>query len=214
MVTRWRFELVWLVAALLIGQSGCASLRPSEEVRAQLGTVGVASDPSMPATDVVAPARGRVEGAGRGAAAAAVLDPALDGLKAGLQGAVRDRVLAEARRLTPHAFVPLPEDDFRAVKEPGIDTVLEINVLRFDLVAPGADRRAPINPKLAPFIVARARFLRVTDGEELHQQTFWVRGKKRQYVGWAEDGTRPLHEEVDRVVGELAGKIVEELFLR
>jgi len=50
-----------------LGQVGCATLRPSEEIRAKLGTIGVASAQFTPQVNQDTPPRGSAAGAARGA---------------------------------------------------------------------------------------------------------------------------------------------------
>jgi len=66
------FTIVCLAIIFLIGQLGCAAkptnLRVTEVLRAQFDTIAVAPGRSTPGTDFSRPAKGRVRGAGRGAA--------------------------------------------------------------------------------------------------------------------------------------------------
>ena len=69
-------KIIWLSIIVLLWQAGCASgpVRyllpppPSEEVRAQLGTIGVVSAHFIPKAEFQMPASGGKAGAGRGAA--------------------------------------------------------------------------------------------------------------------------------------------------
>ncbi len=65
--------VVWISIFFLMGQVGCALTPPpllSEEVRAQLGTIGVVSARFIPEAQFEAPTSGKGSGAAKGAAAA------------------------------------------------------------------------------------------------------------------------------------------------
>ena len=66
--------IIWLSITLLIGPWGCAHAPAplSEQVRAQLGTVGVVSARFIPEAEFQTPAKGWAGGAGRGAPRGAV----------------------------------------------------------------------------------------------------------------------------------------------
>ncbi len=66
--------IAWICLALLLVQSGCASLMPpqvsappSEDIRNRLGTIGVVAARFTPALDIQAPTRGKGHGTGKGA---------------------------------------------------------------------------------------------------------------------------------------------------
>ncbi len=62
-----RHTYLAVLALLVLGQVGCATLRPSEETRAKLGTIGVASAQFTPQVNQETPPRGSAAGAARGA---------------------------------------------------------------------------------------------------------------------------------------------------
>lgn len=62
-----RHTYLAVLALLVLGQVGCATLRPSQEIRAKLGTIGVASAQLTPQVNLDTP-RGPAAGAARGAA--------------------------------------------------------------------------------------------------------------------------------------------------
>lgn len=69
MAHTFRFIMIWLCVILLILQSGCATTPAPpylpEEVRAQLGNVGIVTAKFRPETDLSVPAKGWLAGAGR-----------------------------------------------------------------------------------------------------------------------------------------------------
>jgi hypothetical protein len=68
MFTTVRTIVVWCCIILILSQSGCAHApKPClpDEVRAQLGTVGIVSARFRPDVDLSVPAKGRLAGAGR-----------------------------------------------------------------------------------------------------------------------------------------------------
>jgi hypothetical protein len=81
MNARWRPAPALLAAAVLAAHSGCASVgpqesphRPSEETRSRFGRVGVTWDRSGDGLGGYVPARGSLDGAGRGAVAGMLVD--------------------------------------------------------------------------------------------------------------------------------------------
>ena len=63
--------IVWFSITLLTIQLGCAHAPPSEQVRAELGAIGVVSARFLPKVVVSTPAKGQADGASRGAELAA-----------------------------------------------------------------------------------------------------------------------------------------------
>jgi hypothetical protein len=75
MITRQlNLSHLFLCLTFVIWQSGCAHQRPllSEEIRAELGTIGVVSARFVPKVEIETPAAGSLSGMGRGAAGGAV----------------------------------------------------------------------------------------------------------------------------------------------
>ena len=191
----------------LAGAGRAAMVTPPEPLSAALWLVFV-----VPAVAAVGTVAGGVYGAfaaesgGKVKEAEAALNKALGELK--VQETMRDRVLQEAVDKTPHTFVLIHDQaPYSSLADKGIDTVLEISVLRFGLAGSG------VNPPLALVISVRASLIRISDGTELYGRPWIYHSRKRKLTDWAADDAQPFREEVDRVYQGLAERIVEELFL-
>lgn len=128
-----------------------------------------------------------------------------------------DLVFATAREMTLHPLV-LIEDmgpttldekvDYHPLKERGINTVLELKVLRVGLWG-----EKGINPPLGFFMTVNARYIRVEDGKDLYDHTFRFEGVSRKFADWAENSGEPFRKELERCYQTLATEIVEKLSL-
>ncbi|PYQ02530.1 MAG: hypothetical protein DMF83_23355 [Acidobacteria bacterium] len=282
--------MIVLVLLLCAGSWGCALKRqplpqsPTDEVRAQLKTVGLAAAGLDPQTQVNAPTSGKgmgaVKGAGYGLALgvtpglaiaggvakgchasgrlgavvcgaalafglgvaaaggtvgalggsvygavtaepASRVDAAETGLKsavsqANIQAALRDHVLEAVRRRSALNFVTVDDQgpsavgeriDYRALAGEGIDTILEVSVLRIALVGQGG-----INPPVSLFMAAGASLVRTADGVEIYAEKFEYRGPGALFLEWAAADAQMFRQEVDRGTRSLAEKIVRLLF--
>lgn len=107
-VRRQGAVMAWLLTLVLVGQVGCAThprsiSPPSEQVRAQLGTIGIVSPSLAPEPALQGPTSGKVAGAAKGAGLGAgymILGGLEAGAHAGQGGAV---VLLMAIGLAPVA---------------------------------------------------------------------------------------------------------------
>jgi hypothetical protein len=112
----FRTVMVWLVIMLLLGQWGCAIhshqiAPPSEQVRAQVGTVGVASLGVIPGSALEGPTSGKWSGAAKGAGLGArnmllgglVMAAGVSFASGGAGALVGGAILALAIGLTPVA---------------------------------------------------------------------------------------------------------------
>lgn len=89
----------------------------------------------------------------------------------------------------------------------GIDTAVEVKVTSAGLEAGGAD------PVARFYLTVLVRAVAVADGSTRYQRDFRYRGNARRYEEWlAEDG-RTLAGEFESGIAELAGRILDELFL-
>jgi len=126
-----------------------------------------------------------------------------------VQETFRDRVLRVARDQTSHNFVLLQDQaPYSSLADKGVDTVLEIGVVRLIL-----EEVEGINPPLALVMSATARLVKVSDETELYLYTLVYHSRKRKLTDWAADDAQPLREEVDRAYQGLAERIVDDLFL-
>lgn len=256
--------ITWVSIALLTGQISCATAPytlpppPSEQVRTQLGTIGVVSARFAPGMDFRMPVKGPASGAGRGAAqamggvlgsggelgvialplaavvgaiggaAAAVMEPiegleeAETALKAAvaelnIQQEMRERFLQVAREQTCLPLVlmeqgPSAVDEevaHRSLATEGIHTVLEISVLRLDLLGKWWEK----DPLVALVMAVRTRLMNVPDGKKLYESSFEYRSGIFHFTEWGGDDAQLFRREVNRAYQRLAQDIVDVLFL-
>lgn len=102
---------------------------------------------------------------------------------------------------------PDEEYDYRSVVNEGIDTVLEISVLKAGLAGSGE-----IYPNLQLFIDLRTRLIRAVDGEELYAATVTYKGPIQSYPAWARDTAVSFNEELENGCEKLSERVVELLF--
>lgn len=91
----------------------------------------------------------------------------------------------------------------------GPDTALEIQVLSAALR--GTDHA---NPALAMCVEARARLLRVSDGQELFSGLLNYRGHKHKFTVWGAHDARLFRQEMERCYQELSRAAVDQLATR
>jgi hypothetical protein len=134
-----------------------------------------------------------------------------------LQETLGHRVFRAAQAQTCHRLVIDNENGPRGRKEKigyqplvadGIQTVLEISVLGFELKGPW-----DVNPELELIVSARARLVRTSDGAVLYERTLDHRSIKRRFADWATDGGGPFRVEREGALDHLAGEIVADTLL-
>ena len=112
--------------------------------------------------------------------------------------------------------------DYAGLRGTGVDTVLEIGVISIGIesCAPEFIRRMstacahdPKQPRVDLFMQARARLVRVADGEALFVRTFRFKTPRRPVAPWIAQDGRLLAEEIARGYAELAERIRDEAFL-
>jgi hypothetical protein len=256
---QWRFLPVFLGIALLLG---CVprpfQAAPWEDIRAQLGTVGVMGTEIDPAISFEGYARGRWSGAWRGAALSSLEwlegwhcgEPACGALMlitlppiavgGGISGAIAaepkhiiqasenearealatlqlqhsllTQLVERAREDTPHAILLLPEadsgvQDDTAAAEPPVDTVLELALLQVGSRGPG------VNDPVMLYMIVRARLQRIRNGLLLYEGKFASFSEQRKFTEWCADNSALLRHAYARGLEDLAGQIVDDLFL-
>ena len=143
------------------------------------------------------------------------LEAALKQLK--IQEALRNRILDIGRAKTTHNIIlveeggPVSSDEkvsYVWAKSKGIDTILEVNVMKFGLNGP-----SEANPPLEFFMSIQIRLVKVTDGSVLYANKFHYVSFPHKFIDWAQDNARLFSEECDRAYQSLAEKTVEELFM-
>jgi len=134
-----------------------------------------------------------------------------------IQEMMRDRFLAVARDKTTYPFILLdekgptvPDDEvnYHPISDKGVDTVVEISVLRYGLWAePG------MNPPLSLFMTVTTKLKRVSDGVVVCNHTFRYEGlEKLKFTKWALDHGKPLRDGMDRSFESLSKEMVEKVF--
>ena len=136
-----------------------------------------------------------------------------------IQEKMRDQFLQVAKEQTHYAFVVLkdqgpatPDEELRydSLADQGIDTVIEIGVLKFGLA--GASMEA--NPSLSLFMTLRTRLIRIADGELLYDVILTYESEVNQTLDvWAANGAQLFREELGPCYPTLVDKVVEEVFL-
>lgn len=188
---------------------------PASDPRASL--VWVAAWMALaPVGAVVGGVKGAAEGVSpeKRKAARETVDAVCMGVK--FQEMMRDCVIQVGREQTRRPLIALQEGgptadgeqvSYRHLGAKGIDTVLEVSLLKFGLEGEG------INPPLALTMTERTRLIRAADGKVLYDHRLTYSGAKRKFVDWANDNAQPLREELERCRRHLAERIIEEVFL-
>ena len=136
-----------------------------------------------------------------------------------IQEKMRDQFLQVAREQTHYSFVVLedqgpatPGEDlsYDSLADRGIDTVVEIGVLKFGL---GGDPMT-VNPSLSLFMTLRTRLIRIADGEAVYDATLTYESEVNRTLDvWEANGAHLFREKFGPCYHTLAEKIVEEVFL-
>ena len=132
------------------------------------------------------------------------------------QEITRNRLLNTAREKTAYTFVNLGEQgpstpgekfDYCSLANNGVDTVLEISVLKAGLAGSGE-----IYPDVQVFVTSRTRLIRAADGEELYAATVTYKGAMHWYSAWADENGKRFREELENSCERLSARAVEVLF--
>ena len=134
-----------------------------------------------------------------------------------IQQALGERIFEHARARTPHTFKLLLDQGpsivnenpyYRPLASHGIDTIVETNVLKVELVGEGC-----INPPLHVHVTVRVRLIRAADNTSLYEGKFDYSSKDHNLTKWAANDAQLFREVVARANEVLSGEIVDELFL-
>jgi len=143
--------------------------------------------------------------------AEAALTRALAELK--IQEALRDRLVTLARDDTGLVLVPggdvgpTESDmavDYRPLAAQGMDTIIEVSVIRLGLTG---DRG--VNPALALSMAARIRLVRGADGAELYHQELIHRSGSWKFVEWAANDAEAFREAMDAAYTDVSRQIIQ-----
>jgi hypothetical protein len=140
---------------------------------------------------------------------------ALDDLK--IQEAVRDRVIQNARELTPNSITLLTNQELTAAEiehsypildSKGVNAVVDLSDVTVELRA--AD--LVVNPSRKLFLTVWCRLIRTVDGAELDSRLITDEmGGTRSVAKWADQNAQAFREEVTQAAQRLAQQVVKEL---
>jgi len=141
---------------------------------------------------------------------------ALDDLK--IQEALRDRVIQNARGLTPNSIILLTNQEITAAEiehsylvldSKGINWVVDLSEVTVELRA--AD--SAVNPFRKLFLTVWCRLFRTVDGAELDSRLVTDEmGGTRSVAEWTDQNAQVFREEVTQAAQHLAQQVVKELF--
>jgi hypothetical protein len=97
--------------------------------------------------------------------------------------------------------------DYRDLADEGWDTVLEVEVVWFELFVEG-----DINPKISPKLILQGRLIRTRDNTELYRRKWLLWGEERNYFEAAADNARLFRQDLQQAYGALADRIIDDLF--
>ncbi len=141
-----------------------------------------------------------------------------------LQQHVVDRAMAYAQRMTRQTLVAAPAEGparldqnpgYSALRKEGIDTVLEISVLKVGMFGAG-QLKSPgglAGPAYTLVMIARGRLLRVSDAAVLHDRRYAFISVPLTTETWAENNAEALRRNLNAGLQDLVEQIVDRLFL-
>ncbi len=139
-----------------------------------------------------------------------------------IQETMAEHVFKTGMELTDYRFEllegqgpasPDEKPNYGYLKEKGIDTVLEVSVSNVGFEGERGKNPIPL------FMSLQTRLIQLTDELEIYSQEFGYKSRTRNFFGWDDfawavsNNQRLLREEFDPCYKNLAGRIVEELFL-
>jgi hypothetical protein len=134
-----------------------------------------------------------------------------------IQETMREQFVSVFRKHTRDSFyliqgkgpnAPDEEISYAFLTDEGIDTVLELSVLRFGLWG-----ESGLNPPLTFFMTVRAKVIRVKDSSIIYSHTFRYEGTYQKFTDWASGNGQLFREEFKQCYPTLANDIVAKLFL-
>jgi hypothetical protein len=141
---------------------------------------------------------------------------ALDHLK--IQEALRDRVIQNARGLTPNSIILLTnqeltdaeiERSYPVLHSKGINTVVDLSEVTVELRA----GESAVNPFRKLFLTVWCRLFRTVDGAELDSRVITDEmGGTRSVAEWTDQNAQAFREEVTQAAQRLPQQVVKELF--
>ncbi|MBE7414132.1 MAG: hypothetical protein HS130_02405 [Deltaproteobacteria bacterium] len=98
--------------------------------------------------------------------------------------------------------------DYRPLKEKGVDTVVEISVMRA-----GFEDGKGKDPATAVFMTLKTRVVGTGDNKELHLREYAYKSDRLKFNEWTADGSGRFVKESARAYETLAERALEEVFL-
>ena len=147
----------------------------------------------------------------------AAINMALSELK--IQDSAKSALLEVARSRTSHSFIVVdnagPErvgavNRYRGLSGKDIDSVLELAVLRLGF----AGEVFGINPPLEFFMELRARLINTRSNAAIYEHLYTFRSVPHKIAEWGEDDARLFSDELARAYGNIASRVIEDLFIR
>lgn len=138
--------------------------------------------------------------------------------EARLQEVLRDKLLRYGATVTRQTLrssaTPGPESPDQqlpqgALREEGIDTALEIGVLKIGLDRSGAS----FSPQSNLYATARARLVRLSDGKVQHDAPYEAMSLPLTAEQWSQGNAHAFRKHMQLVLQDLAEQIVDHLFL-
>ena len=130
------------------------------------------------------------------------------------QWQLRDRLILEAKRhgkifsALELAAPPGGRPDYAASSLAGTDAVLELELTRVGTSGPGGGAPSQL------YMEARARIIRVADGQELAMETFAIQGQRYTTRDWQANGGERLMQGFENAYERLAEKIYTTMVSR
>ncbi len=97
---------------------------------------------------------------------------------------------------------------FEALKAKGVDSAFEVRVEKVGFEGGKGD-----DPTITFVMAVKVSLFLLGNGEEIFSRTFRYESRPRKFSSWAEDGYRLVRDEFEGCYKDLAGRIVEEVFL-
>ena len=136
-------------------------------------------------------------------------------VEAKLHETMQDRILQVAREKTRNNFIkteklgPTASNEkvsYHSLAVKGVDTVLEVSVMKFGLVGKGG-----INPPLSMVMNVRIRLILTVNDAVIYEDTIKYKSLLREFTYWAENNAQPFFNEVENSYKTISEKIVERL---
>lgn len=126
-----------------------------------------------------------------------------------IQETLRDKFIAAARKQgSRFAIISSAQvNDYKALADEGVDTVLEIAVTHIGLEGVGA------NPPLRLTMQAHAKVIRTGTGQEIFSDDYYYWGEDHRLANWSANGAEQLARALNSGYQSLAANMYDYIFL-